>query len=266
VKTILPRLAPSQRDALARKLTPGTLLVLALAVLGTCGRAAMAEEPDTPAAPVVHGGSLFRQEQAAPAPLDNGEPHKHSRVAGISFFAVDEPKIKKFKKHDLITVVINEQSDSTTTGLANNEKKQDFDLALQQFAALNNNGSILPTLTSVANPSSLPEVKFKYDNNRQNNAQQQRSDQLTARIQAEVVDVKPNGNMVLEATKRIVQDKETQTFLLTGEARAEDVGLDNSVLSTQVAKLTLSKMTDGDVHNATRSGWFNSILDKVNPF
>jgi flagellar L-ring protein FlgH len=240
-------------------------MILCAAVVATAFTAAVAQEPvaDIPVAP-VHTGSLFRASEGAPA-TDPDDPHSRSPVADVSFMAVNPPRPHKYKKHDLVTVVIHEESDSQTTGQNNIQKKQDFDMALQQFIKLGGGGA-LPGIQLATPQSTLPEVQFKYDNNRQNTANQQRTDVFSGRIQAEVVDVKPNGNLVIEATKHIHQDREEQTFLLTGECRADDVAIDNSVLSTQIAKLTLTKNTTGEVKNGTKGGWGNQLWDKINPF
>jgi flagellar L-ring protein precursor FlgH len=80
------------------------------------------------------------------------------------------------------------------------------------------------------------------------------------------VDVKPNGTMVVEAVKQITVDKEVQTFKLTGVCRGEDIGVDNSLLSTQLANLSISKQTSGMVHDGTKRGWLNRLIDQISPF
>jgi len=188
------------------------------------------------------------------------------RGAGVSFIAVASPKPKRYQKNDVLTVVISEISDAETNSQGNSKKTQDFDLAIQQFLQLALSKSGVPTVGTVGNPSSLPEVKFNFNNDRQSQASQQRTDTFTARVSATVVDVKPNGTMVIEAVKQILVDKEVQVFKLSGICRVEDVGVDNTILSTQLANLTVSKQTSGEVRDGTRSGWLNSWWDKVNPF
>ena len=127
-------------------------------------------------------------------------------------------------------------------------------------------GSGVPTVGVVGSPNKLPEIKFKYNNDRQSDAEQQRQDSLSARISATVLDVKPNGTMVIEAVKVITVDKEEQTFKLTGLCRVEDITPDNTILSTQLANLNLSKQTKGEVRDGTRTGWLNRFWDHITPF
>ena len=72
--------------------------------------------------------------------------------------------------------------------------------------------------------------------------------------------------MVVEAVKQITVDKEVQTFKLTGACRVEDIGVDNTVLSTQLANLTISKQTSGMVRDGTKRGWLNQLIDNISPF
>jgi flagellar L-ring protein precursor FlgH len=184
----------------------------------------------------------------------------------VSMIAVVPPDPKRFKKNDLLTIVIREDSDAQVNGQASSKKQQDFDLALQQFIQASLSSSGLPELGTVGNSSKLPEIKFKYSNDRQNDAAQMRSDSFSARITATVVDVKPNNTMVIEAVKQITMDKEVQTFKLSGICRGEDIAVDNTVLSTQLANLNVSKETSGEVRDGTKRGWLNEFWDEVNPF
>jgi len=209
-------------------------------------------------------GSLFKQ--GAMTPVAVGPDGEQVGAIPVSFTSVNPPKPKKFQKNDIITVIVAVNSSSATSSQANSEKKQDFDMAIQQFLQLATSASGVPTVGVVGQPSKLPEVKFKYDNNRQNQADQQRTDTVTDRFAAIVVDVKPNGTMVLEATQQVSMDKEVLRYKMSGICRADAITPDNTILSTQLANLNLSKQTTGEVRDGVRRGWLNSVIDKFSPF
>jgi flagellar L-ring protein precursor FlgH len=81
-----------------------------------------------------------------------------------------------------------------------------------------------------------------------------------------VLDVKPNGTLVLQARKTIKTDEEEQQFILSGICRVEDVATDNTVLSTQIFDLDLQKNHKGDVKDAVTKGWLPRLMQLVNPF
>lgn len=224
-------------------------------------------EEGAPVRPLVVRGSMY--EAAAMSvrvvPVVEGQAVP-SAVGQVSYTAVPDPATRKFKKNGLVTVIVREDSNSTSTGKGDMEKKTDFDLALQQMAQVQIPSSGVPYLTTVGNPSKLPEVKFKYDNKRTNNAALVRADSLAWRIEATIVDVKPNGTLVIEATKEITQDGELQKFRLSGVCRSEDITIDNTVLSTQLAELKVGKDTAGEVRDGMKAGWLGRFIDKVSPF
>lgn len=212
-------------------------------------------------------GSLFRQGVERPDPAGYTGPGDEPRSpASVSFIAVAPVQPKRYHKNDIVTVVISEISDSQINGSSASKKTQAYDLALQQFVQLALSNSGVPTVGTVNSPSSLPEIKFNYNNDRQSTAAQQRTDSFTARVSANVVDIKPNGTLVIEAVKQIVIDKEIQVFKLSGICRVEDIQGDNTILSTQLASLSVSKQTTGEVKDGTKRGWLNGWLDKFNPF
>lgn len=223
-------------------------------------------EPPPPmaTAPTAVRGSLFKQAAMVPMPLgSDGTP---IGAAPVSFIAVQAPRPKKFQKHDVVTIIVQQDSNYISTAQTQSQKQQDFDLAIQSWLQLHTSNNGVPKAAGVGSSGTLPEAKFKYDNNRQNQASQQRQDSLSYRISATVVDVKPNGTIVLEAVAQITVDREVQVYRLSGISRAEDVTPDNTVLSTQLANLSLSKQTQGEVKDGVKRGWLNGIIDTVNPF
>ena len=93
-----------------------------------------------------------------------------------------------------------------------------------------------------------------------------RSDSVILRVTAEVVDVKPNGTLVVQARKKIKNDEEEQTLLASGVCRVEDITPDNTVLSTQLFDLEFTKVNKGQVRNGTKTGGLTKLLDFLNPF
>ena len=111
-----------------------------------------------------------------------------------------------------------------------------------------------------------PGYDFTSKNENKQNADNERKDKFTTYLQATVIDVKPNGNLVLEAKMEEKHDEEHFTITLTGTCRSEDVTPTNSVLSTQIANLVLVESNKGAVRDATKRGFFPRILDFAKPF
>jgi flagellar L-ring protein FlgH len=205
----------------------------------------------------LHGGSLLRASLAA-AP----DPAK-ARLASVSFFSVPEPEPKIIKKHDLVTIIIREESEMTTDGKSDLKKNADLDMQLDEWVRLNLNNWELEGGAQGPNP---PSVKMSGKRNLKGEAKLERTDSFLARITAEVVDVKPNGTFAIQARKLIKKDDEEQEFIVTGICRGADVTPDNTVLSSQVYNLSLITNHKGAVRDTTKRGFIPKLLDFINPF
>jgi len=204
----------------------------------------------------THGSLLQAQLAARPDPAQ-------VMPSQVSFLAVPKPEPRTLKRHDLVTVVVREQSEITSKGTNNMTRDSEFDAKINNFIKLRPKDF---TIVGLPQASQVPEINLSGTRSFQGQGEVDRSDSFTARITAEVVDVKPNGTVVLQARKRIKSDEEEQQFILTGVCRAEDIAADNSILSTQLYDLELQTNHMGDVRNATRRGLLGKLLDAIGSF
>jgi flagellar L-ring protein FlgH len=203
------------------------------------------------------GGSLLKASMLA------GPDAKRAGIASVSFYAVPAPEPKTIKKHDLVTIIIREETQYTSDGTTDLKKQADVDAKLEQMVKF---GGQWPWIQGGAIQPPIPEIKASGTRNFKGEATVDRMESLFSRITAEVIDVKPNGTFAVQARKRIKADEEEQEYLLTGVCRAADLTPDNTVLSTQVSDLSIERNTKGAVKDTTKRGWIPKLLDFVNPF
>jgi len=203
-------------------------------------------------------GSLLRAEtynQADAGALTTG---------ATSFYNVPEPKPKLLRKHDLVTIVIRESSQFSSGGITDLKHGNDLDAIIDSYVMMGWQGGG-PSINEHL-PTTPIEMKTSGQRDFKGDATLNRADTFTGRITAEVIDVKPNGTLILQATENIKTDEEEQRVTLIGTCRVEDITADNSVLSNQLYALTLSKQHRGAVKDTTTRGIFTRILDWINPF
>jgi flagellar L-ring protein precursor FlgH len=223
-------------------------------------------QPTTPPADVrqsttalMHrnGGSLLRATLTA-------SPDAHrATLAQVSPFAVPEPQPKTIKKHDLVTIIVREESENTHEGKSDLQKSADLEMAVEEWIKLSL-GNV--EIKGGAQGPTPPRIRLSGSRNFNGDATVERTDSVIGRITAEVVDVKPNGTLVLQARKRIKTDDEDQTITCAGICRVEDITADNSILSTQLFDMEFTKLNKGEVRNTTKKGWVPKLLDFINPF
>ena len=89
---------------------------------------------------------------------------------------------------------------------------------------------------------------------------------LTTRMAARVVETGRGGALRIAGLREVEVDGDVQTLILTGIVRPQDVRLDNTILSQDVAELQMAVLSKGTVHDATKRGWIHRVLDWLNVF
>lgn len=205
----------------------------------------------------INGGSLMQAQldTAATAPLPPVGIDER-----VSFFAVPELEPTVLRKHDLITVIVREESASQSAGAVEQQKEYELTAALREYIDID-----FSEMRLRSNESDQA-VDFGAEREFSGEGDANRRDSFVTRLTAEVIDVKPNGTLVIQARKRIASDDDEQTFILTGTCRTADITADNTVLSTQLHNLNLEKHTKGPVRDATKRGLIPRLIDRINPF
>ena len=81
---------------------------------------------------------------------------------------------------------------------------------------------------------------------------------LDARMTAQVVDVLPTGNLVIEGRQTIIVNGEEQIIVVSGQVRPQDIASDNTVLSTFIADATIAYQGTGPDRGQTDSGFVDA--------
>lgn len=92
------------------------------------------------------------------------------------------------------------------------------------------------------------------------------SREYTDHITVTVVDVLPNGNMVISGRRCLSIAGEQRTLVVSGVVRPIDLGPDNKISSRYVADLKTVYEGEGTSKKFTRQGWFSRAANKVWPF
>lgn len=192
-----------------------------------------------------------------------GDPAKRGpmTLATCSPFYDPAPLPKQFRKHDLITVVVNQQSQVVSEGEMDRRKKASLDMVLKDWVVLKG-WSVRPDPQSEGSPKIAGEMNNKY---RAESELETRS-AMKFNIAARVVDIRPNGNLILEGRRWIANNDEVWEFAITGEVRPKDVLDNNTVLSENVADLWIEKRERGHVRDGYRRGFVTKFIDRYQPF
>lgn len=167
---------------------------------------------------------------------------------------------KAFRPGDLVTIIIREQRKWKADSDLKTKRKFDIKSELDAFFKPIDGG-----LGSSKFTRGKPNVDYTFDQKFKSEGDSSREDKLTTRLTARILDVKPNGLIVLEGRARIVHDEESSQITLTGTCRKEDITPDNTVLSTQIADKQVVVSNSGALKSAATRGWITKLLDVLKP-
>jgi flagellar L-ring protein precursor FlgH len=86
------------------------------------------------------------------------------------------------------------------------------------------------------------------------------------KIACRVVDIQPNGNLVIEGVSTVEHDDETWEQSVSGIVRRQSIGPDRTVRSDDVAERRIRVRKKGFVHDGIERGWFTKWYDGWKPF
>lgn len=212
----------------------------------------------------AHGQSLFVQPAAQQrGPGEGAAPDPTLPLAGVSTMYVQPPRPREFRVHDLVTIIVDEQSRSQAQQSTKTDKQYEIDSKLN---AILDPMELLELRLRAGATQNLALLDLESDSKFDGKGNYERSERFSMQIQASVIDVKPNGTLVIEARKVIDRNGEVTTTILTGSCRQDDVNKNNSVLSSQLANLTLVTRSEGDIDDAGRKGLITRALDTLFAF
>jgi flagellar L-ring protein precursor FlgH len=89
---------------------------------------------------------------------------------------------------------------------------------------------------------------------------------LVGSVSVSIIDVLPNGNLVLRGEKQLALSEGTEIIQVAGMIRPEDISPNNMVQSRRLANAQITYRGTGDLAAATRAGWGTSAILKFWPF
>ena len=113
---------------------------------------------------------------------------------------------------------------------------------------------------------SYPAMKFSNATSHAGTGTIDNSDSITARFGVRVVDLLPNGNLIVEGIRNASYAGESQTIVLRGAVRPFDIESDNTIYSYLLSDLQIRYVSSGVISSAKDKGWFMNFWDKISPF
>jgi flagellar L-ring protein precursor FlgH len=241
VHTIVTPIAPQTLQPSIGRFTAGVITVLLLLLPPASLRAQVASirkalepKPNVAAASLTSYLERVRAEnsitQAAPGSIwtDSGR---------LTRMTTD---VRAMRPHDLIQVVVAENLAASTDGTVKNSRASNATSGISGLLGTLKTGNALQNIITQNSAAAL---------NAQGTSATDSS--LSTTFGGQVVEVLPNGMLVVEAARQVEFSQQTQTILLRGLVRPEDISQQNQVLSTAISSLELEVRGKGIINDYT---------------
>ncbi len=220
-------------------------ILFALCLLTACA----SSQPSVPRPPAPPRVYVPPPPESAPR---EGSLYRQSRV-----FLFEDHRARHIG--DVITVKIVENYKSSTSVDNKMNRKSGIKAGISAFLGLEKS-------IEDKHPNFKADNMFEshWDSQVEGKGKQSRNTNIVATITARVVEVLPNGNLVIQGVRVIRQNENLEYLTVTGIVRPEDVSPDNTVYSTQLADAHIEYSGAGPNTQALRGpGWLSRILQLI---
>ncbi len=152
------------------------------------------------------------------------------------------------KEGDLITIIISETSSASYKAETKADKNDSTSI----------NKGIGPILANL-----IPNWEIGASSKNSGKGSTTAQGSFSARMTAVVKKVLPNGTLMIEGSRTITTNKDTQMIVLSGIIRKEDIRSDNSVLSVSIADAQIKTTGKGMIADRQRRGILTRLLDWI---
>jgi flagellar L-ring protein FlgH len=162
---------------------------------------------------------------------------------------------------DIVTIRIVESSKATNKANTSTDRASSLNAGIDSFFGAEKR---FPADQPFFNP--FGRISGSMGSEFEGSGTTQRSGDLNAYMTAQIVDMLPNGNLIIEGNREVRVNNENQLITLTGMIRPRDIAANNVVQSTYIADARISYSGRGVVNDRQKPGWMTRVLDVVWPF
>jgi len=168
---------------------------------------------------------------------------------------------RELRIEDSIIVIVDYRTSMLSDGSAESRKTSNLNAVLSDWLGYDGRDIF-------AAPQSRGDPRVSGSLNSQYRAESEIElrDSLTFRIGTKIVDIRPNGNLVIEAHRTVNNNDEVWQQSLTGVVARQFINADRTVRSDSIMDLNIDKRELGQVRDGYAPGWITRWYGKYKPF
>lgn len=169
---------------------------------------------------------------------------------------------------DLVTVVIEEKSKASKSAESSSDNSTSgggsMSVGTPYYTKDTKDGE--ETVGGPWTRATLPSFDWKFGRSFSGGGKTSSEEDLSSTLTARVLDVLPNGNLLIEGRRLVEMQDEKVEVILTGMVRPRDIASDNSVYSSRLADASIRYETRGPLARDQRRGLLTRLVNWINPF
>jgi flagellar L-ring protein precursor FlgH len=212
---------------------------LLLILASGCSQTQMVVQPDPQYAPVDLNAVEFR-------PEPNGSIFQPGR--SVRLFEDN----KAFRIGDVLSVTLSESTNASKSAETTTSKEEEIDIDVMAIL-----GSLGPSI----NGNNVLDNDVNGERDFTGSGDSEQSNSLSGEIAVTVVDILPNGNLVVRGEKLIGLNQGSEFIRLSGWVRPQDISSENTVMSRKIANSRIYYGGGGVVAESNTRGWLSRFFD-----
>jgi flagellar L-ring protein FlgH len=163
---------------------------------------------------------------------------------------------------DLVTVLVAIQDEARFNNETERERSGTDEMGIPRLFGLPS--SFTRIFPNVIDPSRL--VTASGSQNSSGTGTTRRTERVTVNVAATVVQVLPNGNLVVTGRQQVRVNSDLRDLTVSGIIRPQDIGSDNTVRHDRLAEARIAYGGRGAISDMQRPRWGQELLDTLLPF
>ncbi|MEM8869760.1 MAG: flagellar basal body L-ring protein FlgH [Pseudomonadota bacterium] len=243
------------------------LVIVLTAGFGACdrlnevGKAPGFSPVGGPRQPVVAGIDPTRAAMAVPPPVEARSQQEQASLwrSGPTSLFGDR---RASRRGDILTMIIEIDDQAQIQNSSSRARSGSESVGVPALAGIPEIvNRVLPSGASAAN---LADVSSSSSSN--GNGQVQRNEKITLRVAATVVDVLPNGHLVVQGSQEVRVNFELRDLQVAGIVRPEDISRQNQITYDKVAGARISYGGRGQITDVQQPRLGQQVADIILPF
>lgn len=209
-----------------------------------------------PAVSHAQNSSLFQRDR-------NQEQQVPLTMARASYtYVAPPPPPKELRKRDHVRVRVDIKSSVSSDGEIQRRKTASLDAILSDFPIIDGLRWIKPSPQSDGDPRAKGQITQQF----RALGELDTTESLKHEIACEIVDIRPNGILVLEGHDLVEINNEVWEFSITGCCDPSKIDPSGMILDRDLVNKQIKKRERGHIRDSYKRGWFVRWLDQFNPF